>query len=250
VTAYLQQRLEIALADKNRTEVEQANMACDAAQVWGLHFFTNEKSRTGEQVKLASGFLNPIYEALQKNRENRMALLGIRRQGLRLYSHCLQVSILGMAFTCFLGWTADKAQNLGLGALIHDIGMSQIPQAILDKPGQLTEEDWTRIRRHPMEGFRLMKNNVHLRYEALQMIYQHHENGDGSGYPEGQRLITIHNWARILRIVDSYEAMTSERPWRPAMDPREALWTMRNYWETNRTYEGNLLKAFFKFLAS
>lgn len=250
VAAYLQHHLELTLASKKHTEVEKATMACDAAQIWNLNFFSSEQSRTGEQVKLAFGFLDPVYEVIQKSRGNLLALLGIRRQGLRLYAHCLQVSMLGMAFTSYLGWTADMSRHLGLGFLIHDIGMSPVPLSILNKPGPLTKEETAKIRRHPVEGFRMMKKNTQLRFEALHMIYQHHENGNGSGYPDGLKLTAIHPWARILRIVDSYEAMTSERPWRPAMDPKKALWTMLKSWETDKIYDASLLKAFFKFLAS
>jgi HD-GYP domain-containing protein (c-di-GMP phosphodiesterase class II) len=191
-----------------------------------------------------------MYQALQKSRNNLMVLLGIRRQGLRLYTHCLQVSMLGMAFAKYLGWTGDKARDFGLGCMIHDIGIARVPQEILDKPGPLTEEEMAKIRRHPLEGFRMLQKIAQLRWEALQMIRQHHENCDGDGYPEGLRLAAIHPWARVLRIVDSYEAMTAERPWRPAMDPKKALWTMRSDWEKNKLYDANLLRAFFKFLAA
>ena len=82
------------------------------------------------------------------------------------------------------------------------------------------------------------------------MVLHHHENGDGSGYPDGLKIDGIHHWARILRILDSYEAMTAERPWRHAMEPKEALWLMRNGWEKNKLFDKNYLQTFIKFLAS
>lgn len=249
VTAYLQHHLELALADQSQSVVEKATKAADAAQIWNLQFFSSEKARTGEQIKMALGFLEPMYEAVHKDRSNMLVLLGIRRQGLRLYTHCLQVSTLGMAFTHYLGWSANKTRDFGLGCLIHDIGMSRVPQPILDKPEELTEEEMDIVKRHPMEGFRLLQKLTQLRFEALQMIRQHHENGDGDGYPDGLKLHQTHLWARILRIVDTYDAMTSERPYRPAMDPKKALWTMSEIWQQNKTFDGNLLKSFFRFLA-
>jgi putative nucleotidyltransferase with HDIG domain len=248
VTAYVQNHLQQALADKKHTEVEKATLACDAAQLWNQHFFTSEQARTGEQVKRALGFLDHLSEMLQKDRNNLMVLLRIRKQGMRLYSHCLNVSIWGMAFAHYLGWNANKVQGFGLGSLIHDIGISRVPRAILDKPGPLTEEEMAQIREHVLEGYYAVQN-LQLRLEALQMIRQHHENGDGSGYPEGLRLTAIHPWARVLRIVDSFEAMTTARPWRPAMDPKNALWNMRDDWDRKKIYDINLLKEFFKFLA-
>lgn len=248
VMTYLQHHLELIMGDKDYTEVEKATMACDAAQIWNLNFFSNERARTVDQVKAALNFLDPLYEVLQKSRNNLMALLGIRRQGQRLYSHCLHVSLLGMAFSKHIGLKGYKARDFGLGSLIHDIGISTVPHPIYQKPGSLTEDEMYRIRRHALDGFRMVQN-LQLPRESMQMIRQHHENSDGSGYPEGLRLTAIHPWARILRIVDSYAAMISERPWRPAMDPKQALWKMRDDWEKNKIYDANLLKSFFKFLA-
>jgi HD-GYP domain-containing protein (c-di-GMP phosphodiesterase class II) len=82
------------------------------------------------------------------------------------------------------------------------------------------------------------------------MVLQHHENGDGSGYPEKLRLASIHPWARILRILDTYEAMTADRPWRLARSPQETLWAMRNDWQKGRIYDPAYLKAFIKFLGN
>lgn len=81
------------------------------------------------------------------------------------------------------------------------------------------------------------------------MVLQHHENGDGSGYPKRLKAPNIHAWARILRILDSYEAMTAERPWRPALEPKEALWIMFEDWKKSRLFDQNYLMSFIKFLA-
>ena len=82
------------------------------------------------------------------------------------------------------------------------------------------------------------------------MVQQHHENGDGSGYPLNLTGDAIHPWARILRVIDSYESVTSGRPWRQAKSPKETLWTMRNEWEKSRIYDRAILQAFIKFLGA
>jgi HD-GYP domain-containing protein (c-di-GMP phosphodiesterase class II) len=106
-----------------------------------------------------------------------------------------------------------------------------------------------KIQRHPLEGFRMLQSFAHIPWEALQMVLRHHENGDGSGYPEGLKLSAIPTWARIMRIIDSYEELTSERPWRPPISPKEALWTMRQQWEESKIYDHHYLMAFITFLA-
>jgi HD-GYP domain-containing protein (c-di-GMP phosphodiesterase class II) len=83
----------------------------------------------------------------------------------------------------------------------------------------------------------------------MVMIFQHHEFGDGSGYLQGLKLPMIHQWARILRIIDSYEAMTSNRSWREKYDPLGALQEMRQEWSNKGIFDTNYLVAFIKFLS-
>jgi HD-GYP domain-containing protein (c-di-GMP phosphodiesterase class II) len=251
VLKYLRQHLELALVDDTSSQLETGARACDTAHLWIFNFFTNEDARTREQVIMARQLLDILYDVITSDRQNILNLLELKRhRDLRLFTHCLNVSLLGMAFTNYLGWSPEKIRGFGLGALVHDIGLNRTPRAILEKKGKLTEEEMWEIKRHPTDGFRQVQTFIHLPWEALQMVRQHHENGDGTGYPEGLRLNAIHSWARILRILDSYEAMTDKRPWRPAMNPKDALWTMRSDWQRCKLFDPHYLKAFIKFLAS
>ena len=249
VLQYLHHNLELLLADENQSEMEKSLRVCDATHIWTLNFFTSEKGRTGEQVKLALKFLDSLFEAIKSDRYNIFYLMEIRRHSYRLYNHCLNVSLLGMAFTSYLEWDREDIQGFGFGALIHDIGLIHTPRAILEKQGPLAPEEMALIKRHPLDGYHMMQDLTYPRREALQMVLQHHENGDGSGYPQGSKLAGIHSWARIMRILDSYEAMTAKRPWRAAMEPKAALWTMRSDWEKSKVFDQNCLMAFMKFLA-
>ncbi len=251
VLQYLHQNLEIVLADNTKSELEKGARVCDATHLWALNFFSAEEARTRDQVKLGQQFLDSLFNLIQSDHHNILHLMEIRRQkSLRLFTHSLNVCLLGLAFTSYLGWSPEKAQAFGLGALVHDIGLSRTPREILEKKGKLTAEEMWEIKRHPIDGFRKVQVFVHLRWDALQMVLQHHENGDGSGYPAGLKLGAIHSWARILRILDSYEAMTAKRPWRPAMESKEALWTMQSDWKKSNLFDQNYLKAFIKFLKS
>jgi len=249
VMQYLDHHLELLLADENQTDLEKGLRVCDTAHIWMLHFFHKEEARTGHQVKLALKYLDVMFETLKGDRHNLMCLMEVRRTSYRLYAHCLNVCLLGLAFTTYLGWDQEKIRWFGLGTLIHDIGLMRTPRAILEKKGKLNEDEMTRIKRHPVDGFRMLQVFGYVRWEVLQMVLQHHENGDGSGYPDGLKIAAIKPWARILRILDSYEAMTADRPWRPAMEPKEALWSMRKDWDECRVFDQNFLKAFVKFLA-
>lgn len=246
---YLQGNLGDFLKDESHSEVEKAQLVCDCTQVWVLHFFSAEQERTGKQISLALSLVDDLLGAVKQVSYNSLLLLELSKQNFFIYTHSVNCCLLGLAFVNYLGWPAGKARNFGLGALIHDIGYTRLPRELLIKPEGPNEDDMTRIQRHPIEGFRMLQSFAHIPWEALQMVLRHHENGDGSGYPEGIKLSAIHPWARIMRIIDSYEDLTSERPWHPPLSPKEALWTMRQHWEKGKIYDYQYLKAFFSFLA-
>ncbi len=112
--------------------------------------------------------------------------------------------------------------EIGYGFLLHDIGKVGIPEAVLNKPGPLTEEEWAVMRTHPVIGENLVKP---LRFlgDAVQVIRSHHERWDGKGYPEGLAGEDIHLAARIFQMADTFDAMTTDRPYRRALPVHVAL---------------------------
>jgi PAS domain S-box-containing protein len=106
--------------------------------------------------------------------------------------------------------------QMGYGFLLHDIGKLSVPDAILQKPGKLTDDEFATIRRHPDEGVRILQS-VSFLNRALDVVRHHHERWDGGGYPGGLAREEIPLWARIFAIADTLDAMTSDRPYRAAM---------------------------------
>ncbi|MEW6423914.1 MAG: HD domain-containing phosphohydrolase, partial [Bacillota bacterium] len=115
----------------------------------------------------------------------------------------------------------EEIRLLKYAAFLHDIGKIEIDRSILNKPGPLDEEEWRILRQHPLWGSDIVKSVTKLQPIASVILY-HHENYDGSGYPEGIRGADIPLLARIIRIVDSFDAMTSYRPYRREMSREEA----------------------------
>lgn len=112
-----------------------------------------------------------------------------------------------------LGLTPDGLRSLEYGALLHDVGKIGVPDAILHKPGQLTEEEWVQMRCHPLHGCEILRGITFLE-GAARVVAQHHEKWDGSGYPLGLAGREIDLNARIFMVVDAYDAMTSDRVYR------------------------------------
>ena len=136
--------------------------------------------------------------------------------------HTQRVAELTVRFARFFYDEESHLIHIRNGALLHDIGKMGIPESILTKPGPLTEEEWAVMRKHPQYAYDLLSPVVYL-HDALDIPLYHHEKWDGSGYPHGLKGEEIPLSARIFAIVDVYDALTSNRPYRSAWAKDKAL---------------------------
>jgi putative nucleotidyltransferase with HDIG domain len=139
------------------------------------------------------------------------------------FTHSANVAYYAGILATELGHSHHEVELIIAGGLLHDLGKLEIPDAILTKPGRLDEEEFLTIQRHPLTGFRQVANRNDLTYPQLMMIYQHHERLDGGGYPVGCTADEIHPWAKLCAVVDIYEAVTSQRPYRTPMPRKQAI---------------------------
>jgi putative two-component system response regulator len=142
------------------------------------------------------------------------------------HGHCERLSENSTRLGEYLGLPEDQITALRRAGVVHDIGKVAVPDAILLKPGRLTEEEWKVMREHPTVGERICAPLKSFRL-VLPIIRHHHEKYDGSGYPDGLRGDTIPVAARVLQIVDVYDALTNERPYKKAFSTADALQTMK-----------------------
>jgi GAF domain-containing protein/HAMP domain-containing protein len=159
--------------------------------------------------------------------------------------HTQRVTDLTVRLARAMGMREDQLVHVRRGALLHDIGKMGIPDAILLKPDSLTDEEWTRMRRHPEHARDLLQPIAHLR-PALAIPYMHHEKWDGSGYPQGLRGEEIPLEARIFAIVDAWDALTSDRPSRPAWSKEKALAFIRE--QTGKHFDPKATAEFIKLI--
>jgi putative nucleotidyltransferase with HDIG domain len=136
--------------------------------------------------------------------------------------HSTRVSALAEIVARRLGWKATHLPSLKLGGLLHDVGKLNLDEAVLRKPGPLTEQEFCEIKRHPQAGAKMIRGFEQLR-PALPYILFHHERWDGHGYPSGRSREQIPAGARIVAVVDAFDAMISLRPYRPPLPVRTAL---------------------------
>jgi putative nucleotidyltransferase with HDIG domain len=137
-------------------------------------------------------------------------------------SHCTRVTDLAATLAAWMGWAEDRLERLRVGARLHDIGKVMISERILCKPGPLSPLELAEIRTHPTAGARLIAP-VGRGPEALPYVLYHHERWDGAGYPTGRPGVDVPEGARLLAVVDAFDAMTSTRPYRRALPTLHAL---------------------------
>lgn len=138
------------------------------------------------------------------------------------HGHSERVVTFSLRLGFELGLEKDALRDLELGALMHDIGKIGVPDAILRKPAQLNEEEWDKMKLHPLYGQKILRNIKFLE-GAAKIVCQHHENWDGSGYPYGLRGEAIDLGARIFAVVDAFDSMTSDRIYQKGCSYEEAL---------------------------
>ena len=143
------------------------------------------------------------------------------------HGHSDRVRQYALALAKSLGLARDQLEVLGRGALLHDIGKISIPDSILDKPGRLTTEEMETMKQHPLEGVKLIQPWASLR-DVIPLIRSHHERLDGRGYPDGLYGPAIPFMVRILSVADVYDALASERPYRPAMPHDQCIAILRS----------------------
>jgi putative nucleotidyltransferase with HDIG domain len=140
--------------------------------------------------------------------------------------HCRRVTELTLRLAQAMGLAGEELLYIRWGALLHDIGKIAVPDAILNKPGPLTEEEWVIMRRHPEYAYNLLSPIPFLR-PALEIPYSHHERWDGAGYPRGLRGADIPQAARLFAVVDVWDALRSDRAYRPALPTDQVITHLR-----------------------
>lgn len=148
------------------------------------------------------------------------------------FTHSANVAYYCGILASALGYAKEDTEEIVAGGLLHDLGKLDIPDAILTKPGRLDADEFRMIKRHPKAGFIQLCHRTDLSEGQLKMVYQHHERLDGTGYPVGIPSEEIHPWAKLCAVVDIYEAVTSQRPYRTPMPRSQAIDLLRRESET------------------
>lgn len=169
-----------------------------------------------------------IFIRLNENRDIVGCLNQMRSVDEYTYAHSVNVSLLCMLIGKWLKFDINKVKLLVQAGLLHDIGKSKVPPEILNKPGELTPEEFEEIKKHPLHGYRVLEGTADIHKDVSMAVLMHHERDDGSGYPLGAKGSQIHEFAKIVSVADIYDAMTSARVYREKGSPFEVFELMEN----------------------
>lgn len=166
---------------------------------------------------------NSLMEDIFSRKNLLVNLVDIKSMDNYTYQHCVNVAVLSLILGIRLNLNKHDLQDLCIGALIHDIGKILTPKSILLKESGLTDSELVIMREHTTKGYDYVKNIPEISAMSRAITIQHHERYDGSGYPCKKKGKKIHKFGRIVAIADVYDALTSDRPYRRALNPSEAL---------------------------
>ena len=157
-------------------------------------------------------------------------------------THCQRVGRFAELTARELGLAPEAVERVRLAGILHDVGRVALPDAVMAKPGPLTDDEWAWVRAHPAVGARMVETTD---YDDIRSwILFHHERPDGNGYPEGRRAEDVPLEAAIIAVADAFEAMTSERPYRPALAPEEASEELRS--GAGRQFQTDVVEALLR----
>jgi putative nucleotidyltransferase with HDIG domain len=197
-------------------------------------------------IAQADGLIGGISGELSQNLAALVWLTRIKQKDRYTAQHCINVAILAMGLSASLGWSKQDTEMAGLAGLLHDLGKMQLDLSILNKEGRLTPEEFEHVKRHTILGHEMLRKETPVPEAVAMAVLCHHERPDGTGYPQGLKGEQIPKLARMISIIDAYDAITSNRVYDPARSHHEALGIL---WKNRDSqFDKQLVEALTQFL--
>jgi len=181
--------------------------------------------RLGKQVSVEAvePVVERVTESILRNGGALLSLCQVKNKDDYTFQHSVSVCTLLVAFCHAVGLDDATVRLAGVGGMLHDIGKVRMPDAVLNKPGRLTEDEFDTMKRHVVESKNILEQTAGIAEVSMQIAYEHHERYDGSGYAQGLKGDQISRMGQMAAICDVYDAITSNRVYHQGMAPHEAL---------------------------
>lgn len=239
--------LEAAVAKvKFDTAMHQAQPIWQAAHECSLRILNAVRLGHDLDVATVKAVVKECVEHILENPSAMLWLARIKDSDEYTAEHCLRVGILSIALGRELGLMPLELEQVGICGMLHDVGKLKIPDEILNKPGKLTEEEFTIMRRHSIEGRKLLMSNRETPPAAVDVAYNHHERMDGGGYPRGLKAHQIPFFAKLIAVVDAYDAINSDRVYSKGRSTMESLRILFD--AANSQFDEEIVLAFIRMI--
>ena len=227
-------------------EITRARKICAQAKQAVASMF--QEARMGKAVDAgkAHKMIEEISDSMTRNPGALISLARLKTADDYTYMHSTAVCALMIALGRQLKLDEELNRKLGVAGLLHDLGKAMVPLEILNKPGNLTDEEFRIMKSHPEEGIKLLRESHGVDEIAFDVVLRHHEKAEGSGYPKGLKSDEISLYAKMGAVCDVYDAITSNRPYKAGWDPAESLRKMAE-WSAGH-FDPAVFQAFVKSL--
>lgn len=227
-------------ADKER---ERAKKILNASKQAVTSMFNEVRMGNALNAENAMPLVKEITASVTRNGGALISLARLKNKDDYTYMHSVAVCALMVALGRELKLSEDEVRQAGLAGLLHDIGKSAVPLEILNKPGKLTDDEFTAVKQHPSAGHAILQQAHGMSEIAMDVCLHHHEKIDGSGYPQSLPDQDISIYAKMGAVCDVYDAVTSNRPYKMGWEPGVSLQRMAQ-WTTH--FDSTVFKAFVK----
>lgn len=202
---------------------ELINIDTRVKTIQALQSVTRKFQKTNElDVEPLWGAVKSLVSEIIINRDAMIHLIDLRTFDDYLIAHSVNVCTLSLLTAVNMDYTEARLVDLAMGCLLHDLGMTTVPEEIRTKNSSLSSEEIQAVQTHAEAGFSFVRKVREMSVLAAHVAYQHHERFDGKGYPRGLKDNEIHEYARIAAIADIFDALISDRPYRKGMLPHQA----------------------------
>jgi putative nucleotidyltransferase with HDIG domain len=220
ITAQVQQKIDKRQV-KDRAKVHLSE-SVKKRVAEGIQYLYQD-TESSNFMDVTRSITNDLVKAIDDNDAIAVDISALKVSDEYTFKHSVDVATMAMIVSRQYGFNDEQVQQIGVSGLLHDIGKSKIPTEVLNKAQKLTDEEFALIKKHSLLGYEILKDKPELSNAVKMGVLQHHEKINGSGYPMGVTEEQIHIFAKIIAVTDIYDALVTERPYKKAFTPRNAV---------------------------
>ena len=243
---YVEEHLDKIISDESVPSNKKAELVYDTSTEIVIDILENPGS--SENIRRSGKLISNTLNYILSDESAFKYLISVVSYDYYTYTHSVNVGIYSIALGSESGIKdEEELHSLGWGAILHDVGKSKVSYEIVSKDGPLSEEEFFQMKKHPEYGYELLMETAQLPKVSYSAVLEHHEKANGKGYPKGITLKDIGYFGRITAIADVFDAITTRRSYKPALNTFKALYIMKSI---EGQFDPQLFKTFVSLMGA